>query len=171
LSEHDFLRFKEQYPGTDIEDKIRKMAPVDLVLADNTVYPIKGKVEVVSGQFNNTTGSIAFRAAFPNKEGALRSGNTGKIRLPLPMIQALVVPQDATYELQDKVFVFVVRDSNKVASVPLNIAERKGNYYLVQSGVKAGDRIVYSGLDRLREGAVIQPQPISMDSLLKVNPL
>jgi membrane fusion protein (multidrug efflux system) len=171
LSEHDFLRFKEQYPGTAIEDKIRKMAPVDLVLADNTVYPLKGKVEVVSGQFNNTTGSIAFRAAFPNKEGALRSGNTGKIRLPLPMIQALVVPQDATYELQDKVFVFVVRDSNKVASVPLNIAERKGNYYLVQSGVKAGDRIVYSGLDRLREGAVIQPQPISMDSLLKVNPL
>lgn len=171
LSENDFLGFKEQYAGNTVEEKIKQMAPVELLLADGTIYSQKGKVETVSGQFNNNTGSITFRAAFPNPDGQLRSGNTGKIRLPLSLASSLVVPQEATYELQDKVFVFLVADSNKVASVPIIPAGRSGNYYLVQKGIKAGDKIVYSGLDRLRDGAVIQPQPISMDSLIKMNPL
>lgn len=171
LSENDFLGFKEQYPGNTVEEKIKAMPPVELVLADGTVYPIKGRVEVVSGQFNNDIGSISFRAEFPNPDGQLRSGNTGRIRLPLSLPSSIVVPQDATYELQDKVFVFAVADSNKVASVPIAVSGRSGNYYLVKSGVKPGDKIVFSGLDRLRDGAVIQPQPISMDSLLKANPL
>jgi membrane fusion protein (multidrug efflux system) len=171
LSESDFINFKQQYSGTSIEEKIKAMAPVELVLADGSVYGLKGKVEMASGQFNNTTGAITFRAEFPNKDGQLRSGNTGKIRLPLSLSSALIVPQEATYELQDKVFVFLVVDSNKVTSVPITSAGRSGNYYLVQKGIKAGDRIVYSGLDRLQDGTVIQPQPISMDSLLNVNAL
>ena len=81
-----------------------------------------------------------------------------------------MIPQEATFELQDKVFVFAVGDSNKVASKPIVIAGTIGNYYLVQGGVSTGERIVYTGLDRLREGAVIQPQPMSMDSLLKARP-
>lgn len=171
LSENDFLDFKQQYAGSTIEDKIKQLAPVELVLADGTIYPLKGKVEMVSGQFNNQIGAISFRAEFPNTNGQLRSGNTGKIRLPLAVSSSVAVPQEATYELQDKVFVFQVADSNKVASVPITTAGRTGNFYLVQKGIKAGDKIVYSGLDRLRDGAVIQPLPMSMDSLLKTNPL
>jgi membrane fusion protein, multidrug efflux system len=171
LSENDFLRFREQYPGASVEEKIKKMAPVDLVLADGSNYPLKGKVEIVTGQFSNTTGSITFRAGFPNPDGQLRSGNTGKIRLPLTLPSSIIVPQDATYEMQDKIFVFQVADSNKVASVSIHPAGRSGNYYLVKDGLKPGDKIVLSGLDRLREGVVIQPQLISMDSLLKTNPL
>ena len=171
LSENDFLEFKDQYTGQTIEEKLKQMPAVDLLLPNETVYPFKGKVEVVSGQFNNAIGSISFRAEFPNPGGQLRSGNTGKVRLPLALSSALVVPQEATYELQDKLFVFVVGDSNKVSSVPVSYAGRSGNYYLVQKGIKKGDRIVYSGLDRLREGAFIQPQPVSIDSLLKNNPL
>lgn len=171
LSETDFLRFKEQYAGATVEEKIKQMPPVELVLADGSIYPLKGKVEVVSGLFTDGTGSISFRAAFPNPAGQLRSGNTGRIRLPLQLPSSLVIPQEATYELQDKVFVFVVGDSNKVASVPIQPTGRSGNYYLVKDGIKPGAKIVYSGLDRLRDGAVIQPQPISMDSLLKTTPL
>jgi membrane fusion protein (multidrug efflux system) len=132
---------------------------------------LKGQVKLVAGQFNNTTGSISFRAEFPNPNGQLRSGNTGKIRLPLSLPSSVIVPQEATYEMQDKIFAFVVADSNKVVSVPIKPAGRTSNYYLVQNEIKAGSKIVYSGFDRLRDGTVIQPQTISLDSLLKVHPL
>ncbi|MBL7745202.1 MAG: efflux RND transporter periplasmic adaptor subunit [Chitinophagaceae bacterium] len=171
LSENDFLRFKDQYAGKSIEEKIKQMPPVELVLADNSVYPQKGKVETVSGQFNNGMGAISFRAAFPNTDGLLRSGNTGRIRIPHSIASAIVIPTEATFELQDKVFVFAVADSNKVMSSPVTISGKNGNYYIVAGGIEAGKKIVYTGLDRLRDGAMIQPVPISMDSLLKVRPL
>jgi membrane fusion protein (multidrug efflux system) len=81
------------------------------------------------------------------------------------------VPKEATFELQDKVFVFVLDDSNKVASVPVTIAGQSGNYYLVSKGVKPGEKIVYSGLDRLKDGVAIKPEIISLDSLLILKPL
>lgn len=171
LSENDFFQFKTQFSGNTVEEKIKQMPPVELVLSDGSIYPDKGKVEVVSGQFNNTIGSISFRASFDNKGGLLRSGNTGKVRIPKSISSALVVPQDATYELQDKVFVFSVGDSSKVTSKPITIAGTSGNYYLVQAGIIAGEKIVFTGLDRLRDGAVIQAQPMSMDSLLKARPM
>jgi membrane fusion protein (multidrug efflux system) len=171
LSETDYLQFRNQYPGKTISEKLKQLPPVELVLADNSVYPEKGKVEIVSGQFSNGAGSIPFRASFPNIDGSLRSGNTGRIRIPTRVVSGVVIPQESTFELQDKVFVFMLGDSNKVHSVPVNIEARSGNYYLVGQGVKAGDRIVYSGIDRLRDDAVIQPTPMSFDSLLKARPL
>lgn len=171
LSEPDFIRFKNQFEGKTIEEKIKQMPEVELVLADNSLYSEKGKVELVSGQFDNRMGTISFRSTFKNTDGLLRSGNTGKIRISRPIPSAMLIPQEATYELQDKVFVFLVTDSNKVVSTPLNIADRRGNYYLVEQGLKPGQKIVYAGLDHLRDGAVIQPEAISLDSLLKLRPL
>ena len=171
LSETDFLRFKEQYGGATMEEKVAKMPPVELVLADGTTYPLKGKVQLVSGLFTDGTGSISFRAVFPNPDGQLRSGNTGKIRLPLALPASFVIPQEATFELQDKIFVFALGDSNKVAAIPIQHAGRKGNYYLLKDGIKPGTKIVFSGLDRLRDGAVIQPELLSIDSVLKSSPL
>jgi membrane fusion protein (multidrug efflux system) len=167
LSENDFFQFKNQFSGKNIEEKIKQMPPVELILADGSVYPEKGKVEIVSGQFNNTTGSITFRASFQNKDGTLRSGNTGRIRIPRSIASSVVIPQEATFELQDKVLVFALGDSNKVTSKPITIAGRSGGYYLVEKGVSPGEKIVYTGLDRLQDGASIQPQFISMDSLIK----
>lgn len=171
FSENDFLQFKNQFPGKTIDEKIKQMPPVELVLADNSVYPLKGKVQTVSGQFNNSMGAISFRASFQNADGLLRSGNTGRIRIPRSVSSALVVPQEATFELQDKVFVFVLADSNKVVSTPITVTGKSGNYYLVDKGISSGQKIVYSGLDRLRDGVAIQPENISMDSILKVKPL
>jgi membrane fusion protein (multidrug efflux system) len=130
---------------------------------------LKGKVEIVSGQFNNSTGAISMRAKFPNTNGLLRSGITGKIRIPQTIASAVVVPQASTFELQDKVMVFVLDEKNIVNSAPIQVAENYGNFYLVKGGLKPGQRIAYAGIDRLRDGAVIQPQPISADSLLKTN--
>ncbi|HEY0679676.1 MAG TPA: efflux RND transporter periplasmic adaptor subunit [Chitinophagaceae bacterium] len=171
LSENDFLQFENQFPGKTVQEKLKSIPPVELVLADNSIYTHKGKVQAVSGQFNNSMGAISFRATFKNPDGLLRSGNTGKIRIPRALVSTVVVPQESTFELQDKVFVFLLADSNKVTSKPITIAGRSGNYYLVEKGISAGDKIVYNGLDRLREGVMIQPQPITMDSLLKANPL
>ena len=171
LSENDFIQFKNQFTGNTIEEKIKQMPAVELVLSDNSLYGEKGKVEVAEGQFDRTTGTINFRATFPNANGILRSGNTGKIRIGKSLTSTIVIPQEATYELQDKVFVFAVGDSNKVVSKPLTITATSGNYYLIQGGVSVGEKIVYTGLERLRDGAVIIPQPMSFDSLLKARPM
>jgi membrane fusion protein (multidrug efflux system) len=171
FSEKDFLQFTSSFPGNTIEEKIKHLPAVDLVLADNSVYPQKGKVETVSGQFNNHIGAISFRAAFANTGGLLRSGNTGRIRIPHAVDSAVVIPQEATFELQDKVFVFLVADSNKVLSTPINVSGKSGNYYIVRKGIKPGEKIVYAGLNRLRDGVIIKPEPLSIDSLLKINPL
>ena len=171
MSEIDFLQFKEEVPGATIQEKIKQLPQVELVLADNSIYESKGKIETVEGQFDKTMGAISFRATFPNAGGVLRSGSTGKVRIPRQHANALVVPAEATFELQDKVFVFAVGDSNKVVSKLITISGKSGGYLFVEEGVKAGERIVYTGLDRLRDGAVIAPQPITIDSLLKAKPL
>lgn len=171
LSENDFLRFKSQFAGNSMEEKISKAPPVELILPDGTVYGQKGKIQNVSGQFDNTIGAISFRAIFPNADRLLRSGNTGKIRIPHIDNNAMVIPQESTYEVQDKVFVFALGDSNKVISKPIVIAGKTAHYYFVNSGVQEGDKIVFTGIGNLADGAVIVPQIISTDSLLKAKPL
>jgi membrane fusion protein (multidrug efflux system) len=171
VSETAFLRFKDEFPGKTMADKIKKLPPVDLILSDNSVYPEKGKVEMVAGQFTTGSGSIPFRASFPNPDGVLRSGGTGRVRIPISFPAGLVIPQESTYELQDKAFVFVLGDSNKVVSAAVDIAGRAGNYYLIDKGLKTGDRIVYSGIGNLRDGLKINPVSMSLDSLLKTRPM
>jgi len=171
VSETAFLRFKDEFPGKSIEDKIRNLPPVELILSDNTVYQEKGKVEMVAGQFTSGTGAIPFRASFPNPNGILRSGNTGRVRISVNLPAGLVIPQESTYELQDKVFVFLLGDSNKVISTAVNIAGKAGNYYLVDKPLKPGDRIVYSGVGNLTDGTIIKPVPMSLDSLMKAKPM
>src|SRR5450432_1221564 len=121
VSETAFLKFKDEFPGKTLEDKIKNLPPVELILSDNTVYPIKGKVEIVAGQFGTGTGSIPFRASFPNPNGVLRSGSTGRVRISISLPAGLVIPQESTFELQDKVFVFVLGDSNKVHSAAVQV--------------------------------------------------
>jgi membrane fusion protein (multidrug efflux system) len=176
MSEPEFLAFKQKYSGTTIADKVKEMPPVQLVLADNSIYPQPGKVELVEGQFDKTVGAIKFRASFPNADGSLRSGNTGKVRIPTLFKSVLVVPQDATFELQGKVFVYTVADSNKILTKPLTISGSTTNYYFVSDGVKQGDKIVLNSMSTtltggLRDGMVIVPQMVSTDSLLKTKPL
>jgi len=158
LGETDFINFKAQYAGSTIGDKIRKLPPVTLVLADNNAYPQTGKIDMVDGQFDKTTGAITVRATFPNANGILRSGNTGRIRLGVQHDDAILVPQSATVEMQDKVFVFTVSKDNKVSKMPITIAGKSGTNYLIKDGVKSGDQIVLSGIDKLQEGQVIQPE-------------
>ncbi|MBJ2126683.1 efflux RND transporter periplasmic adaptor subunit [Flavobacterium sp. IB48] len=158
LGETDFINFKEQYKGSSLGDKIKKLPPVTLILADNNAYPQTGKIDMVDGQFDKTTGAITIRATFPNANGTLRSGNTGRIRLGLNHNDAILVPQAATVEMQDKVFVFTVGKDNKVTKMPITVVGKSGANYLIKDGVKSGDQIVLSGIDKLQDGQAIQPE-------------
>ena len=171
MSENDFLKFTSQFPGKTIDEKIKALPPVELQLADKSIYPFKGKVELMEGQFDRNIGAITFRATFPNADRILRSGITGKVRIPQNNNGLLPVPQTSTYEIQDRVFVFIVGDSNKVVGKQLHIVSKTTDYYLVDKGVQAGDKIVFAGMDRLTDGAVISPELLSADSLFKVMPL
>ncbi|HWK04304.1 MAG TPA: efflux RND transporter periplasmic adaptor subunit [Puia sp.] len=171
MSESDFLHFTNQSTGKTIKDKIHGLPPVELQLADKSIYASRGRIELMNGQFDKTMGTISFRAIFPNAEGLLRTGSTGRIRIPQTSSVLLPVPQTATYEIQDRVFVYAVGDSNKVISRPLHIVQKTTDYYLVDKGVQAGDKIVFAGMDRLQDGAVINPQLLSADSVRKTMPL
>lgn len=166
MSEADFFSFFSNVNGKTAEEKIHNLPPVELELADNSIYTAKGKVELIQGQFDRTSGSISFRAVFANNEKLLRSGVTGKVRIPFPLQNKLLVPQQSTYELQDKVYVFALGDSNKVISKQIAIKGKSDGNYIVDKGINPGQTIVYSGLQRLRDGAVIVPQNVSLDSVL-----
>lgn len=152
MSETEFIHFSKQYPAG-------KLPEAALILADNEEYSTKGKVDMVDGQFDKTTGAITLRATFSNQQGILRSGNTGKVRIRQQHSHALLVPQQATLELQDKVFVYVLDNKNKISKKPIAIAGKVGTDYIVKDGIERGNRIVYSGLDRLQEGAEVKPLP------------
>ena len=158
LGEKDFVNFKEQYPGQTLGDKLKQLPAVSLLLADGTEYAKQGKIDMIDGQFDKNTGAITVRASFANQQGLLRSGNTGKVRLSLEHKDALIIPESATVDMQDKVFVFTVGDSSKVKKAAITIVGKNGDNYLVKDGVKVGDQIVLSGVDKLQEGMVIQPQ-------------
>ncbi len=157
LSETDFINFNDKYEGNSVADRISHLPAVALVLADQSLYPVKGKIDMINGQFDKTTGAITLRAVFANAKGSLRSGNTGKIRLGLTHDHTILVPQSATVEMQDKIFVFAVGKDNKVNKVAIAIDGKNGTDYLIKDGLKSGDQIVLSGLDKLQDGQMIQP--------------
>jgi membrane fusion protein (multidrug efflux system) len=158
ISESDFLYFNTHNKGNTMEEKIRQLRPVSLVLADGQVYPNKGKVDIVNGQFDKTTGAITLRATFPNPQKLLRSGNTGKIRMEEFMPSVMLVPISATVDQQDRIFVYALADSNKVKRQAITVAGKSGTHYIVSAGVKPGDKIVLTGTETLTEGSVINPQ-------------
>ncbi|MGE6394781.1 efflux RND transporter periplasmic adaptor subunit [Chryseobacterium scophthalmum] len=171
LSELDFIGFQKKYPGATLNEKLKNMPMVDLVIADNTTYPEKGKMSIVDGQFDKTTGAISVRAVFPNANGALRTGNTGRVRMPQLFANTLVIPQESTFEIQDKTYVYIVGKDKKVTSKPITISGKTDSYYFISEGLAAGEKIVYTGIGALKDGVTIQPKNISSDSLLKARPL
>ncbi|QMW04950.1 efflux RND transporter periplasmic adaptor subunit [Spirosoma foliorum] len=164
LAETDFNRFNANYLGKTIQDRIRHLPAVELILSDNATYPVKGKIDMINGQFDKNTGAITLRASFLNKDGTLRSGNTGKIRLGLQHEDAILVPQSATVDMQDKVFVFALAKGNTVTKMPITVIGKSGANYLIKEGVKPGDQIVLSGFDRLQEGQVITPKRVAEEA-------
>lgn len=158
LNEKDLLRLTNNGTST-LAESIASMPEVELRLADGTIYPHKGKIATVSGVIDNATGAATVRALFPNMNGMLRSGSTGKILIPGVQDSVLIIPQKATFELQDKKFVFVLNDSNRIVSTPIQVSPvNDGKVYVVTSGLSAGQVIPVEGIGtKLRNGMEIRP--------------
>lgn len=138
---------------------IANMPAVQLQLSDGTIYPEAGKVATVSGVIDNSTGAANVRARFKNINGMLRSGSTGQILIPNHLDSVIVVPQKATFEIQDRRFVYVVNDSNMTVSTPITVsAQDNGKEFVVTSGLKPGQRVVIEGVGtKVRDNMPIQP--------------
>lgn len=158
LNEKMLLDFNRQNKGNTIQDKIDQMAEVELILADGNSYEHKGRIEAITGMVNPRTGSVNYRAKFPNPEMLLRSGISGKVRLSATINDALLVPQNATFEIQGHRFVYAVDKQNTVKSKSINISQAYKDYFIVDGGLEKGETIVANGLINLREGMVINPQ-------------
>ena len=158
LTEKDLLEMTDN-GARSLDEAIKAMPAVKLRLADGTIYPLEGHVATVSGVIDKSTGAASVRALFDNPEGRLRSGSTGQVIIPLRSEDVIVIPQKATFELQDRRFVYVVNDSNKVASAPITVNPvTDGKNFVVTSGLQAGDRIVIEGVGtKVRDGIVITP--------------
>lgn len=138
---------------------------VELILADGSFYPLKGNLEKKDGVFDENTGTMDFRARFPNPKKTLRHGSAGLIRITNPIKDALLVPQKATFEIQDKIYVFVVDTANRVRIQSFVAQKRFSDFYIVASGLKSGDRIVYEGIQKIKDGMQIVPRHIDFDSV------
>jgi len=159
LSESGFLTLSQQGTSTtSMKDIVSKLRPVTLILANGVPYNHKGKIDLVNGQFDKSTGSITLRATFPNPDKLLRSGNTGKLRMEEHMDSVLLVPISATIDQQDKIFVYLLGDSNLVKRQTITVAGKADTRYIVTEGLKQGDRIVTAGMGTLTEGTKITPQ-------------
>jgi membrane fusion protein (multidrug efflux system) len=167
LSESEFITFSQGTSGNTLNDKIKNLPPIDLILPDNSVYTEKGRIDMVDGQFDKTTGAITLRASFPNAKGLLRTGNTGRVRIGTGHNNTVLIPQSATAEVQDKIFVYLVDKDNKVTRTPITIAGKSGNNYLVKEGIKAGDKVVYKGFETLQDGTVIVPEKANVEVAAK----
>ena len=139
-----------------LEEAMKQMPEVELRLSDGLMYAHKGKIDAMSGTIDTGTGSVSLRATFPNPERMLRNGGSGTVVFPYQMDNVLVVPQEAIYEIQDKIFVYRVTDG-KATSTPVTVFPvDNGKEYIIEQGLKAGDVIVAEGAGLLQEGTLIE---------------
>ncbi len=128
---------------------------VKLLMANNKLFDQIGVVEVIEADFNNETGNISFRATFKNPKKLLRHGETGNVQMTIPLKNAIIIPQKATFEILDKKYVFVIDENNKVNSRQIMVGAEMEDLYAVTEGLKATDKILLEGLRRVRENDVI----------------
>ena len=156
MTEKQLLALTREEGG--LSAALSKMPPVKLVLTDGTEYNQSGVVSTVSGVIDQNTGSVQMRATFDNAAHLLRSGGTGSILVPVSQKDALLIPQKATFEIQNKKFVYVVGAGNKVASREIEVlVQHDGQNYVVTNGLKVGERVVVDGVNKLKNDMQINP--------------
>jgi membrane fusion protein, multidrug efflux system len=161
VSEAEYLNYKIHQTGNDNRN-------VSLILANGEEFGYKGVIETIEGEFDNTTGSIAFRAKFPNPDLLLRNGGTGKVQMKADLKNVLIIPQKATYEIQDKIYVFVVDENSVLKSRSITVNKSLPNLYIIGAGLKATDKFLLEGVqmakaDEKVKTSFIQPRQVISD--------
>ncbi|OCB74827.1 efflux RND transporter periplasmic adaptor subunit [Flavobacterium crassostreae] len=159
VSEPEYLNYQ-----TDIKNRADNK--VSLLLANSQLLKYKGKVELIEAEFDSETGNIAFRARFPNPEKLLRNGETGSVMMTVPLHEALVIPQKATYEIQDKKFVFVVDKNSTITSREITIKGQMPDLYVIATGITAKEKILLDGIQKANENDQIKFEYINPNKVL-----
>ncbi|WP_233898366.1 efflux RND transporter periplasmic adaptor subunit [Tenacibaculum piscium] len=170
LNETAYLDFLQNATGKTLQEKLTNYAKVNLVLANNSTYSEKGTIETSTGQVNKNTGTVSLRAVFDNPNQLLTNGNSGKIQIPTIYKNAIVVPQQATYEQQGKIMIFKLDNQNKVTVSIIKIKAIVDNLYVVASGVALQDKIIVAGVGKLKNDMIITPKEVSFEQAIKPIP-
>jgi len=149
VSEPEYLDYQTNIKG-------RGNNTVSLLLANNELLKYKGEVQTIESEFNSETGNIAFRAKFPNPDKLLKNGETGKVQMVVPLRNALVIPQKVTYEIQDKIYVFVVDGKGEVHSRNITIGAEMSDLYVVSGGLAVTDKILLDGVQKVKDNDKIK---------------
>ena len=156
LTEKDMLSLSQSEGG--LRGAIDALPPVKLQLADGSIYGHEGQVVAISGVIDQSTGSVQLKAHFPNPDKLLKSGGSGSIIIPRSADAAIVIPQSVVMEVQNKKFVYLLKDSNKVAYTEITVdPQNDGKNYIVTSGLKEGDKYVTNGITKLSDNMEIVP--------------
>jgi len=156
MTEKDMLTMSQGEGG--LNGAIENFPPLKLQLADGTVYGYDGHVTSISGVIDRSTGSVQLKAQFPNPDKILKSGGSGTIIIPRTADASIVIPQSVVMEVQNKKFVYLLKDSNKVAYTEITVdPQNDGNNYIVTGGLKVGDKYVTNGITKLNDGMEIVP--------------
>lgn len=166
LNEKELIAFMRNMEGKTLDEKAKNIPDVELLLADGSVYGHPGKIETITGAVNPNTGTVSFRATFPNPEGLLRNGSSGKVLLPRHMDDALIVPEMSTFEQQGKRFVYIVNDDDSLITKAITSIAGSDGLLVVSEGLQEGDQILAKGVSKVRPGIKIVPQPTSIDSIV-----
>ena len=163
MNEKEYLNFLETTKGESLSGKIENFPDVILVLANGSEYPIKGKIETVSGQVNTSTGTVSFRAKFDNPNHLLTNGNSGTIKIPVTYENAMVVPAMSTFEQQGDKFVFKVTEEGKTRSAKITVQDEVKDLVVVSGGLNTGEEIIAKGVAKVRNDMPVQARPVPMD--------
>ena len=153
MAENQMLDLIMEYGS--LREAINKMPEVELMMCNGRIYPHKGRINAVSGTISETTGAVSLRATFPNGQRLLRNGGSGTVVIPQMRHNCIVIPQAATYELQDRVFVYKVIDGIATSAEIRVLSQNNGKEYIVEEGLTVGDVIVAEGAGLIREGTEI----------------
>lgn len=159
VTEKEYLDFTEQ-------NEVGQRRPVKLLLANGQPYSQTGVIETVDSQFDKSTGTIAFRAKFPNPKQVLKNGASGKVQLTSTLKNALIVPQKSVFEVQDRNCVYVLEAGNKVSLRNVQILQRLPQLYVIASGLGTSDTILYEGIQRVVDGDSVSPKLMPMRQVM-----
>src|SRR5258705_651197 len=161
-SEQAYLSYRRQYTNIAERATHEQALELQLILADGSIYPFTGKFSFAGREVNPTTGTIQLIGLFPNPDSVLRPGAFARVRARTQTRKnALLVPQRAVSELQGSYQVAVVGDENKVHMQTVMVGERIGSDWIIEKGIKPGDRVVVEGTQKTKEGIVVNPKPFA----------
>ena len=162
ISETDYLDF-QQHPD------LYTQLPLKLLLANGSTFPAQGHIKDISGQFDNATGTISVRSLFANPKGLLRNGQTGTVQLLVRKNHAMIIPQEAVYELQDRKYVFVIDKNNVIHQRQIQIAAEATGIYVIASGLNASDHYLTDGIQKVNDGDRVRTRFVNPRQAIKSN--